>query len=176
MIVLKQGDMTQSDAAVWVAPANPALAAGGGCMGAIQNHCDHLNFLLMEQAQGFYPLGISTGQAVAIETSLMVPNIVVHAVAPNLSVYPGLDRDHLKVLLKEAYLQSLKRAHEYFSYNKHKNPMVAIPLLGSGIYGWSVEESIIELKSALMIQNPDITYEVWCYAPQDLELAKSYFL
>jgi O-acetyl-ADP-ribose deacetylase (regulator of RNase III) len=124
-IELRVGDITTVPADAVVNAANSALAPGAGVCGAILrsggreifDECAHL-------------AGCPTGSAVITGAGRLPAKYVIHAVAP---IYRGSADDAR--LLRGAYLASLKLADE------HDVSSIAFPSLGTGVYGYPIEQA-----------------------------------
>jgi len=133
-IELRQGDITTVAADAIVNAANSALAPGAGVCGAILraggreifDECARLG-------------GCPTGSAVVTAAGKLPAKYVIHAVAP---IYEGSADDAR--LLRGAYLASLKLADE------HDVSSIAFPSLGTGVYGYPIEQAAPIALQAVM--------------------------
>jgi O-acetyl-ADP-ribose deacetylase (regulator of RNase III) len=124
-IELRQGDITTVAADAIVNAANTALAPGAGVCGAILraggreifDECARLD-------------GCPTGSAVITSAGKLPAKYVIHAVAP---IYRGPADD--AGLLRSAYLTSLQLADD------HDVSSIAFPSLGTGVYGYPIEQA-----------------------------------
>ena len=120
-------DITSQDVDVIVNAANPSLEPGGGVCGAIHQAAGPA---LAQACQRKYPLGVSSGSAVSTKGFNLQAKWVVHAVAPDFRLTGPAG----EYLLCAAYRNALLEADTLDAKS------VAIPSLGTGIYGWRVEE------------------------------------
>lgn len=129
-------DITRMKVDAIVNAANTDLAMGGGVCGAIfkaagparlQAACDKVS-------------PIKTGGA-AITPGFDLPaKFVIHAAGP---VYSHWNAEQNEQLLRSAYTESLKLAHE------HKCESIAFPLISSGIYGYPKDEALQAATAAI---------------------------
>jgi len=125
VIKLHQGDITLVKADAIVNAANAALAGGGGVDGAIHraggpaimNECRRIG-------------SCATGSAVITSAGNLRARYVIHAVAP---VYRGAAED--AQLLESAYKNALLLADD------HSLNSIAFPSLGTGAYGYPIEQA-----------------------------------
>jgi O-acetyl-ADP-ribose deacetylase (regulator of RNase III) len=122
------GDITQLDVDVVVNAANPQLQRGGGVCGAIFKVAGPG---LAEEILDKYPHGIEVGEAAITGGYASRAKWIVHAVAPRA----GSDGfgDHVK--LSNAYRNAILLADSVGAKS------IAIPSLGTGIYGWDVAKA-----------------------------------
>lgn len=125
MIELLQGDITRITADAIVNAANAALAGGGGVDGAIHRAGGPS---IMQECRGIG--GCPTGQAVITGAGNLPARHVIHAVAP---IYRGTAQD--AQLLRSAYANALLLA------DAHALQSIAFPSLGTGAYGYPIEEA-----------------------------------
>ena len=119
------GDITHVAADAIVNAANSALLGGGGVDGAI-HRAGGPSILAECRRIG----GCPTGGAVATGAGTLRARYVIHAVAP---IYHGRPEDAR--LLSAAYASSLDRARDLGCAS------VAFPSLGTGAYGYPVDEA-----------------------------------
>lgn len=134
-IELVKGDITQEDTETIVNAANSRLAGGGGVDGAIHRAGGPK---IMEECSQIG--GCPTGGAVVTSGGDLKAKYVIHAVAP---VYRGGSRGEAG-LLAGAYTESLARASE------KDVKSVSFPSLGTGAYGYPIEEASRVALRAIM--------------------------
>ena len=122
---LERGDITRVEADAIVNAANAHLAGGGGVDGAIHRSGGPT---IMEECRRIG--GCKTGSAVATGAGNLAARYVIHAVAPR---YSGRPRD--AELLRSAYAASLEIARDLSLRS------IAFPSLGTGAYGYPIEEA-----------------------------------
>lgn len=125
MIELLRADITTLECDAIVNAANAALAGGGGVDGAIHRAGGPS---IMEECRRIG--ACRTGSAVITGAGRLPARYVIHAVAP---VYRGRTEDAR--LLAGAYARALELARE------HALRTIAFPSLGTGAYGYPVEEA-----------------------------------
>lgn len=121
-------DITSLEVDAIVNAANPQLLRGSGVCGAIFAAAGPG---LDAECRERYPHGIEPGQAVITGGHKSKAKWIVHAVAPKANG-DGFG-DHVK--LSNAYRNAILAADEAGAAS------IAIPSLGTGIYGWSVERA-----------------------------------
>ena len=126
-ILLRQGDITESDCEAIVNAANSELLAGGGVCGAIFAKAGYYELQAACDKIGHCP----TGGAVITPGFKLKAKYVIHAVGP---IYSG---DESAKYLKSAYLSALKVADE----NGIKS--IAFPSISTGIYGYPLKEATV---------------------------------
>jgi O-acetyl-ADP-ribose deacetylase len=137
-LVLRQGDLTRSDADAVVNAANSQLAGGGGVDGAIHaaagpglpEACQKI-----VKERGHLP----PGQAVITPGFQLSARYIIHTVGP---VWGGGGSGEAEVLAS-SYLNSLTLAQEYDL--KH----VAFPAVSCGVYGYPVDKAAAVALHAL---------------------------
>ena len=137
-LVLRQGDLTRSDADAVVNAANSELAGGGGVDGAIHaaagpglpEACQEI-----VRAQGPLP----PGKAVITPGFLLPARYIIHTVGP---VWGGGDSNEADVLAS-SYLNSLALARE-----RHVK-RVAFPAVSCGVYGYPADKAALVALRAL---------------------------
>ena len=122
---LRQGDITRVAADAIVNAANSALAGGGGVDGAIHRAGGPS---IMAECRRIG--GCPTGSAVITGAGRLPAKHVIHAVAP---IYRRRPED--AVLLRSAYATSLQLADSVGAQS------IALPSLGTGVYGYPVAEA-----------------------------------
>lgn len=138
-IELMRGDITKQHVDAVVNAAKPSLYGGGGVDGAI--HAAGGPIILAECRRlraTVVPDGLPTGQAVITSAGNMPARWVIHTVGP---VYNT--RDDQSMLLRSCYTSSLAAADRMGART------VAFPLISSGVYGWPVDNAIIQALAAL---------------------------
>lgn len=123
---LVQGDITDEDTDAIVNAANQHLAGGGGVDGAIHRRGGPTIMTECRQIGG-----CPTGDAVATGGGRLLAKHVIHAVAPR---WRGGGHGEAE-LLASAYRRSLEVADEVGARS------VSFPSLGTGAYGYPVEEA-----------------------------------
>lgn len=123
-------DIAEAQADAIVNAANEQLAEGGGVCGAIFEKAGP--GLAQEIAANFED-GCPTGQAVATLAYKLKANYIIHAVAPiHIPGSTYLSDFGQNELLENAYKSVIREAWRTGSKT------IAIPSLGTGIYGWDV--------------------------------------
>jgi len=129
-------DITKMKVDAIVNAANTDLKMGGGVCGAIfkaagaaqlQAACDKL-------------APIKTGDAVITKGFELPARFVIHAAGP---VYQQQNKEECERLLRDAYINSMKRAIE------NRCESIAFPLISSGIYGYPKDEALKVATSAI---------------------------
>jgi O-acetyl-ADP-ribose deacetylase (regulator of RNase III) len=126
ILEIVQGDITEQDTEAIGNAANSALAGGGGVDGAIHRAGGPA---VMAELKARYK-GCPTGSAVITKGGNLNAGHIIHAVGPR---YSGSSKDPLH--LAGAYRKSLELCTE------NKIASVAFPSIGTGIYGYPVEEA-----------------------------------
>ncbi len=135
IIELVEGDITRQEVDAIVHAATAALAGGGGVDGAI-HQAGGPEILEACQALG----GCPTGQAVATTAGRLKAKRVIHAVAPRYrDGKQGEARD-----LASAYTSALDLAA------REGLKSVALPSLGTGAYGYPMEQAARVALGAVM--------------------------
>lgn len=122
---LLEADITTIHADAIVNAANAALAGGGGVDGAIHRAGGPS---IMEACRRIG--GCAPGTAVITTAGNLPARYVIHAVAP---IYRGSKQD--AEILRGAYDSALQLARE------HRLESIAFPSLGTGAYGYPIEEA-----------------------------------
>jgi O-acetyl-ADP-ribose deacetylase len=128
LIELVQGDITAVETDAIVNAANAHLTPGGGVDGAIHRVGGPS---ILEELRARYPRGCPTGGAVVTAAGNLSAQWVIHAVAP---VWQGGTADEPD-LLRSAYASAFALAAEAGAKR------IALPSLGTGIYGNPLEPS-----------------------------------
>jgi O-acetyl-ADP-ribose deacetylase (regulator of RNase III) len=131
------GDITRLKVDAIVNAANAQLLAGGGVCGAIHKAAGRdLEAECLER----FPNGISAGNAVVTSAYNLPARFVVHAVPPKFfeTGAEGIDT------LLAAYRESMREA------DAAKATSIALPSLGTGIYGWVVENVAQSVIGAIL--------------------------
>lgn len=127
-ITVVEGDITTQQVDAVVNAANSRMRGGGGVDGAI--HAAGGPAVLADCAARF-PSGLVTGDAGWTTAGELPARWVIHVVGPNRHAGQS-DR----ALLVSCYRRALEVADELGART------VAFSLVGAGVYGWSVEESV----------------------------------
>lgn len=127
-ITVVRGDITAEQVDAVVNAANNGMRGGGGVDGAI--HRAGGPAVLADCVERF-PRGLATGDAGWTTAGDLPARWVIHTVGPNRRA-GETDRG----LLVSCYRRCLEVADELGART------VAFPLVGAGVYGWSVEESV----------------------------------
>lgn len=127
-ITVVEGDITAQQVDAVVNAANSRMRGGGGVDGAI--HAAGGPAVLADCAARF-PDGLATGDAGWTTAGELPARWVIHVVGPNRHA-GQTDR----ALLVTCYRRALEVADELGART------VAFSLVGAGVYGWSVEESV----------------------------------
>jgi O-acetyl-ADP-ribose deacetylase (regulator of RNase III) len=123
-----QADITALDVDVIVNSANPSLLAGGGVCGAIHAKAGP------ELERASRALGpISPGESVITPGYNLMAKYVIHSVAP---IYASRSQVSVNWLLRSAYESALALHDQVPSARS-----IAFPSMGTGIYGWPLEEA-----------------------------------
>lgn len=162
MVILKQGDIVESNSDVIVNAANTRLLAGSGVCGAIFSAAGYKE--LQDECDKLSP--IKTGEAVITNGYKLKAKYIIHTAGP---IYKGKAED--AILLKNSYYNSLLLA------SKHNLKSISFPSISTGIYGYPIEDAAkIALNTAFEFEkeNPntslkeiifylydDYTYEIF---------------
>ena len=124
-----RGDILDQDVDVIVNSAHPSLLAGGGVSGAIHRAAGP------ELQKAAVPLGpLRPGQVVFTPGFNLRAKLVAHAVAPRYDQFP--EHPELKrTALMQVY------AHTVDLAVIRRAESIAFPSMGTGIYGWPLEEA-----------------------------------
>jgi len=134
-VVAVQGDITTLAVDAIVNAANSKVRGGGGVDGAIHAAGGPK---ILKDCRRLFPRGLATGDAGATVAGDLPCRWVIHAVGPNR--HRGQDDP---ALLESAYRRSFEVAEEIGART------VACSLIGAGVYGWSVVESVTAALRAL---------------------------
>jgi len=129
-------DITKLNVDAIVNAANTDLLMGGGVCGAIFKAAGAVQ--LQAACDKLAP--IKMGEAVITPGFNLPAKFVIHAAGP---VYHDCNKEQSEQHLRDAYINSLKRAVE----NKCKS--IAFPLISSGIYGYPKEEALQVATSSI---------------------------
>ncbi|MWC00123.1 macro domain-containing protein [Agromyces seonyuensis] len=135
IVTALQGDLTVQAVDAVVNAASPAMRGGGGVDGAI--HRAGGPSILAECIERF-PHGLPVGEAGWTGAGDLPARWVVHAVGPNRHV-----GETDPAVLVSAFRRSLEVAALLGAES------VAVPLIGAGVYGWSVRDSANAAVAAL---------------------------
>lgn len=141
-VVAVEGDITTLAVDAVVNAANSRVRGGGGVDGAI--HAAGGPAILAD-CRRLFPSGLATGDAGATVAGDLPSRWVIHAVGPHR--HAGQDDP---ALLESAYRRSFEVAVEIGART------VACSLIGAGVYGWTVAESVDAALSALATGRPDL--------------------
>jgi O-acetyl-ADP-ribose deacetylase (regulator of RNase III) len=122
-----QGDITAEHVDAVVNAANNGMRGGGGVDGAIHRAGGPA---VLADCIARFPGGLATGDAGWTTAGDLPARWIIHTVGPNRHA-GETDRE----LLVSCYRRCLEVADELGART------VAFPLVGAGVYGWSVEES-----------------------------------
>lgn len=130
------GNIVEIKADAIVNAANENLTAGGGVCGAI---FEKAGPGLAEEIAAEHEFGCETGDAVTTNAFQMDAKYIIHAVAPIHDLFADRSKE-----LKSAYRAIFREA----KYCGAKS--IAIPSLGTGIYGWSFEQATPIAKEGIL--------------------------
>jgi len=140
-----QADITTLAVDAIVNAANSSLLGGGGVDGAIHRAGGPTILAECRQLRASrYPDGLPRGEAVATTAGQLPARWVVHTAGPVWSA--SEDRSDL---LRACYANSLTVADELGASS------IAFPLIGSGIYGWPVDDAARHALSVLLSAQPE---------------------
>ncbi len=132
-LILKIGDITESDTEAIVNAANSTLMGGLGVDGAIHSKGGPR---ILEECKEIrktkYPLGLPTGETVITSGGNLKAKYVIHTVGP---ICNGKMTEDQKNLLKNAYINSLKLA------SKNNIKSIAFPSISTGAYRCDIKEA-----------------------------------
>lgn len=134
-IIVRQ-DITRMQVDAIVNAANTGLQMGGGVCGAIFKAAGAKKL----QAVCDKVAPIKTGGAAITPGFSLSAKYVIHAVGP---VYRCWNKEQNRVLLRSAYMESMKLAEE------HGCESIAFPLISSGIYGYPKDEALEVARLAI---------------------------
>lgn len=131
-----QGNIADIHADAIVNAANEQLARGEGVCGAIFTKAGDG---LADEIYREFPDGCKTGDAVSTRGFGLNAKNIIHAVAPIYSPFEPHNDD-----LVSAYIAIFREA-EYLGLKS-----IAIPSLGTGIYGWDPAQTAVLAKRAII--------------------------
>ena len=160
-LILSVADITTLNVDVIVNAANPQLRRGGGVCGAIHAAAGPE---LERECLSLYPDGIQPGQAVPTGGHNSRAKWIIHAVAPVSDGSPNQNDFDLQM----AFANSIRVASELGAKS------MAIPSLGTGIYGWKIPEIGFRImKDAIpapAFQSPSLeTVILCCFSEADAD-------
>jgi O-acetyl-ADP-ribose deacetylase (regulator of RNase III) len=140
-VELLQGDITAQEVDALVNAANSSLLGGGGVDGAIHRKggpeiLEECRALRAER----YPDGLPAGDAVATTAGNLSARWVIHTVGP---VWDPREAEVRAATLRSCYARSLEVASELGATT------VAFPLISSGVFGWPLEDAVLQALTAL---------------------------
>ena len=137
VLELVKGDITHQQVDAIVNAANKRLAGGGGVDGAIH---DAGGPAIMEELRRNFPVGCSTGDAVATRAGKLRAKFVIHAVGP---VYTPQEQEWCAQQLSRAYQNSFRLAAE------HGCRSIAFPSISTGVFRYPTADAArIALRTA----------------------------
>jgi O-acetyl-ADP-ribose deacetylase (regulator of RNase III) len=130
-----EGDITKIKADAIVNAANTELAMGGGVCGAIFRAAG-----ISELSEACHAIGrCPTGSAVITPAfGIKTAKFIIHAVGP---VYNRYSAGEARKLLRSAYRNAIQLA------KRNSCESVAFPAIGTGIYGYPLDEACREAVS-----------------------------
>ncbi len=170
VLELVKGDITHQEVDAIVNAANKRLAGGGGVDGAIH---DAGGPTILEELRRRFPVGCSTGDAVATRAGRLRAKFVIHAVGPS---YIPQEQEWCAEQLGRAYRNSFQLAAE------HGCRSIAFPSISTGIFHYPTADAArIALRTArdfLLAGGPlqlvcwvlfdDRTYEAFVEAAEEV--------
>lgn len=160
-----QGNIADIHADAIVNAANEQLARGGGVCGAIFAKAGDE---LADEIYREFPDGCMTGDAVSTSGYGLDASYIIHAVAPIHSPFEPHDDE-----LVSAYVAVFREA-DYLGVKS-----IAIPSLGTGIYGWDPTQTSVLAKRAIikgLKLYPYLDKVIFaCFDDQSTELYKELF-
>lgn len=130
------GNIADLKADAIVNAANEQLARGSGVCGAI---FEKAGPGLAEEIQKDFSYGCETGDAVTTSAYGLDAKYIIHAVAP---IYDSFENVHEQ--LKNAYVAIFREASMWGVKS------IAIPSLGTGVYGWQLDEATAIAKAGIL--------------------------
>jgi len=166
-----QDDLTTIECDAIVNAANSRLAGGGGVDGAIHQAAGAQQLQQACQAIIAEIGSLPTGEAVITPGFNLPAKHIIHTVGP---IWRGGDNNE-SALLRRAYLNSLKLAHE------NEILTIAFPAISCGVYGYPVEDAaciaLTALKEGLeaglikevgMVLHGSTAFQIWSAAAQEV--------
>ncbi|ANH37154.1 O-acetyl-ADP-ribose deacetylase [Nocardioides dokdonensis FR1436] len=141
-ITVVHGDITTQQVDAVVNAANRRMRGGGGVDGAIHAAGGPA---VLEDCRRRFPRGLATGDAGWTTAGDLPARWVVHVVGPNR--HAGEDD---RSLLVSCYARALEVADELGART------MALPLVGAGVYGWSVSDSVTAALEAFRTTDTDV--------------------
>ncbi len=136
-IILKRGDITQSDCDAIVNAANVTLLGGGGVDGAIHRAAGPELLIACKQLPSIDGIRCPVGEARITKSGRLNCHYVIHTVGPNYFSDPAPQRH-----LEQAYRSSLSLALQMDLSS------IAFPAISCGVYGYPLAEAAeIALKT-----------------------------
>jgi O-acetyl-ADP-ribose deacetylase (regulator of RNase III) len=129
-IILKRGDITQSDCDAIVNAANVTLLGGGGVDGAIHRAAGPQLLMACKELPSIDGVRCPVGEARITEAGNLKCQYVIHTVGPNYFSDPVPARH-----LEQAYRSSLSLALQMDLTS------IAFPAISCGIYGYPLAEA-----------------------------------
>jgi len=156
-VVIAHGDITDFEGDAIVNPANSLMIMGGGVAGAIKRKGGEE---IEKEAMNKAPVPV--GSAIATNGGKLKVRHVIHA--------PTMERPAMRIGRENAYLATKGALELARGLGLRK---VALPLMGAGVGGLSVESSLGAMLDA--ISEVCNNMEVWVviYSREDLERALS---
>ncbi|MDO7867714.1 macro domain-containing protein [Nocardioides jiangxiensis] len=137
-----RGDITAEDVDAVVNAANTRMRGGGGVDGAIHRAGGPA---ILADCVARFPHGLATGDAGWTTAGDLRARWVIHTVGPDRHA-GQTDRG----LLVSCYRRCLEVADELGARS------LAFPLVGAGVYGWSVAESVTAALEAFAAATTDV--------------------
>jgi O-acetyl-ADP-ribose deacetylase (regulator of RNase III) len=162
-VSLVSGDITVREVDAIVNAANSSLLGGGGVDGAIHRAGGPQILAECREIRARdYPNGLPVGEAVATTGGLLPARWVIHTVGPVHD--PGKDQ---RELLRSCYTASLAVADRLGAAS------VAFPLISAGIYGWPIQDAIVQAVSVMCDADTGVERaELVLFAAATLDLAR----
>lgn len=170
-LFLRQGDITVLAFDAIVNAANSRLAGGGGVDGAIHRAAGIVELRQACEAIIAEIGSLPSGQAVLTPGFKLPSQYIIHTVGPVW--HGGVNNE--PVLLRDAYLNSLRLAHE------NDIRTIAFPAISCGVYGYPVEDAariaLTALKEGLeaglvaeagMVLHGEAAYATWSAAAEEV--------
>lgn len=159
------GNVADIKADAIVNAANEQLAEGSGVCGAIFAKA---GFGLAEEIRENHGYGCETGDAVTTSAFGLDADYIIHAVAPIWTHAPGVAEQ-----LISAYKSIFREAKDWGIKT------IAIPSLGTGVYGWDFEEATGVAKQGILEglrEYPNIKKVIFsCFSAEAAAVYKSMF-